>query len=596
MRWLAPALLLLAAGGCDCSGGGTVAVEIQAGAGFAGASLTPGEVDGVALAVFGESDRSPLMVSSRQGFSGGLPHTVVLRAGPGTAGRRIRAHAVVYKRDLRVAEGDAVVGVPATGRATEVLVVEPACLGVICPRLQSCVAAADAGSDAGADAGPDAGADVAPTGCDGRCFTNDGCLHLGCDDSMAVCNGATSTCTGRGADSDGDTHLDRLCVISDRTADDCDDTSDAARPDGGTACGARRDHDCNGIVDELEYCATCSPARPSPSTAMGMGRELQTLASAGAVLAVTGRIEEPAPFAVEPFVVVGTQSSVTSISLATQTEIDSVGAPAVHQLFLDGSVLAAATDEGLLLLWVDRSGHLAPAGPPVAVPAERPGPLRSVLVLDRTAWVSGDNVGLAAVDILDLEQPLVRKPVVTSSPDAPAAVSLARTGAGAGSAYGILAASDDRSPLGGLYFYLVSTALVPMASPTRVPLSCPEARAFAVVLRPDVTMMIEKAVVAVTCTSDDRIVVVQRSFNDWSVTSELPGVASPRWLYVDQGLAMFATSTGGLVAFDDAGSGHTYFLGGAPPTAFWATTLPGGEVRAVLGYGDRIRIVEIPCI
>ncbi len=59
------------------------------------------------------------------------------------------------------------------------------------------------------------------------------------------------------ADLDGDGHLALGCG-----GEDCDDDCPTCHPGAEPACGEARDHDCDGVVDELGGCGGCAPGTP----------------------------------------------------------------------------------------------------------------------------------------------------------------------------------------------------------------------------------------------------------------------------------------------------------------------------------------------
>lgn len=73
------------------------------------------------------------------------------------------------------------------------------------------------------------------------------------------------------ADLDGDGHDVEGC------GDDCDDDCPSCHPGALPACGEARDHDCDGVIDELGQCDACTPGAPRVVALAPLGSPVETL-------------------------------------------------------------------------------------------------------------------------------------------------------------------------------------------------------------------------------------------------------------------------------------------------------------------------------
>jgi hypothetical protein len=114
-------------------------------------------------------------------------------------------------------------------------------------------------------------------------------------------------------------------------------------------------------------------------------------------------------------------SAALDLAAGTSEQLASVPVEDPQQLYLFGPLLAVATGNGLVLIEVGDGGALSRIGATLEIPRGAPSPLLSVLVAQDTVWVSGDGIGLAAVDVTHPEVPRLVGWV-----EGPAATKLAR--------------------------------------------------------------------------------------------------------------------------------------------------------------------------
>jgi hypothetical protein len=312
------------------------------------------------------------------GPADGLPQRFLVRIGDETrAAGAFRLVVHGYRDDALVASGDVRVAPDATTATVEL---SEACRTVACPRLQGCA--------------PDRAA------CDGACAEDADCAGLvGCAEGASCDEGGADgrrACVGSGADLDGDGALDARCPLG-RSNLDCDDTERLAGLGQPDRCGALRDHDCDGLLDELQLCPGCDSAE----LVLGPARVIPLGAPVRAVAGPRPALDGDVLFAATPteVVLVAISSDGTAEVLGREPANDP------RDLFLVGPLLAAATRDGLALFEVTAEPSFRRLGAPLPVPPTEPVALAAVAVARGTAWVSGDGVALAAVDVDDPANP-----------------------------------------------------------------------------------------------------------------------------------------------------------------------------------------------
>ena len=530
-----------------------------------------GAVDQLGVSVHSDDDAVPLVERRIGGLDGPLPQSFLLLSGARTSGATVRIHVDALSGPNIAAAGDALVTIPATGRAETIVGVTAGCAGVSCPRLQSC--------------------DSATATCDGACATAAACTSLlGCD-ATAMCSiaagAATGSCAGRGADADTDGARDARCAIDpDHTsaAADCDDTSSAARPGAVRTCGAGRDNDCDGVVDELELCASACVG----AGAIVVSEQLQ-VDTGSEVRSVGGLRASGSGY--QLFVAGPTQIQAYSIARGVSPVLLSThGAEDVRQITLAGPLLAAATGRGLVLFSVAQTGELSPLGPPLAVPPGNPQPLLAVTIAESTAWLGGTGFGLAAIDVSNPEGP--RFAGFVDGPPAPTVVRAEG---------GVLAATID--PAHSVLYYPAPPRAAPNPSvDVSSDLEASGTVVTAIAVQPPRAAIEMREIVAIatggTLRTFERTGSMQYERRD-----EITGLAILAGLHLDEGTLLYATTSGAagaVVRGSTAGALSTTRVAEPRGTeeelaGFWATTSVDEQPVAVAGLGTVARIVFFSC-
>lgn len=525
------------------------------------------EADGVANvdAIVVEARGAPPreLLARRRIRVGGLPTTVLLATGPATSGERIRVHVDAIAGGVIAGSGDAIVEVPPRDQIEATVRVAGRCAGVVCPAFQSCD----------------------PSGaCDGACTVDDECTGVvGCAPTSA-CGGGT--CALAAADADGDTERDARCPVA-PGGTDCDDTASGARSGGTAFCGPARDHDCDGRLDELERCPTACGA-PAITEIDVAGVEVEAPAELRALGGARIEREQLLAFAATADAIVSYELSASgSVGL---TEIARVPAASVRQLFLVGPLLAAATADGLLLVAVDENGALQAAGAPLAVPPHDPRPVTAVLVDGGVAWVSGEGIGLGAIDVTRPASPRW-----LGGQEGPAAFTIAPL------SNGIITASADPAR---------QVVLYPIAEGERGPEPGQDLTA-AFADAGVVTALATEAgtaadpseilAVASAGTSAGVLRVFQRSAAArFDITAEATGLALIAEVRLLDGVLIFATSGGTVGAIQRSGAGMlgdvrtTWPAADARLGGLWATA-GAMQPQAIVAAGSSLRVVALSC-
>lgn len=529
-------------------------------------------VDRLRVHVF-EDGRSDAILDQRtSSFEGSLPQSFRVRASADPQRTVLRVRVTGLEEGRPAAAGDGIIALDPTSSPTTTIELDPACVGVVCPRLQRCVADAAA--------------------CDGACHDDAACsglLGCGADSRCDAIGGrpAIGQCIGQAADLDADGFLDVRCPLAE-DARDCDDT-DPTIPSAGPACGDFRDHDCDGERDEEQLCGSaCSDV--AITTVRSLDDE--EIDADDPIRAIAGlRLDDPA----RRVFVLATDESVRVIALSgagLQSEVASMDMPGVRQAILHGPLLALGTDDGLRLLALTDGDDLVRLGRPVG-----PGPVDDVVVAQDTAWITGPGLGLIAVDVTHPELPRELGRV-----EAPEMRQLTRM------PDGVLAVTLE-TPARVLFF---------PAEPGRAP-SLPI----------DVTGALgldEGAIVTALATRDprpgvdggDRVVAVagqsdgegfirlhERNGDAFPLRGEIRGRADVVGLHLDAGVLVYVTALGaaGAALRDPAGGGFREGPGaeatapgmrGSPVVSARSTTVAELPV-AVFAQGEDVRIVSFGC-
>jgi hypothetical protein len=330
-----------------------------------------GDVDVDSLSIEAYLPGQPAAVLRQSlGSTDGLSQSFLVRAGEmSSASGSVRLLVHGYREGVLVASGGVRTAVDAeavTVRLTET------CSRQVCGGLMLC--------------------DPAGPSCDGYCVSDADCASVGCVETACV----DGTCVGEGADADGDGQRDARCPLGASNLD-CDDQEALAGPETDQPrCGDHRDHECDLFADELELCPGCNGDRFSLTTV--------SVPLPETVRAVAGPRETPGGDAV----FAATATAIYLIEIGA----DGVGevlaqepADDIRDLFLVGPLLAAATREGLALFDVTSEPTMRALGQPLPVPPADPVALSAVTVARGTAWVSGDGMALATVDIRNPSNP-----------------------------------------------------------------------------------------------------------------------------------------------------------------------------------------------
>lgn len=569
MSVLRVGLVLLAFSLAACGGRTDVRLTIDAAADVQ-------DVEALELEVFLEQERLPIL-TRRLPVESGFPTRLRLLPGVQTSGRFVRIHVDAVASGKLTASGGGVVRVPESGRNEVLVTLRAGCKGVLCPGLQTC--------------------DAATGSCDGTCRADAACSSLmGCSPD-ARCEvmepGSLGQCTGGAADADGDGASASSCPFASQVqSPDCDDRSRQAKPGAERSCGATRDHDCNGVVDELELCSSACTGASSLD-----GQVTHRLDTGMPVRAIAGarQIEQGWQ------VFVGSSEAVrayriTGISEGRRTS--SVQVQGLRDVAMSGSLIAAATERGLQLISISGQGELTHVGPPIGMPARDPQPLSSVALSEDTVWVSGQGLGLAAVDVTRPSAPRV-----LGGRDGPSAVSLVRLRGR------ILAATTDANR---------SMILYP-AGPRVRPEPGQDVSAQFEVQGHGVTAM--AAVPGRMSMQEDEVVALGLKPRQGGGNSRIrlyerigsqtfePGADNSQFvtttgLHLDEGTLLFRTRSGatGLllrgqgVQFDDSVPAETVPRDNEEePGGFWGTTDSGGRPVGMAGLGTVIRIATFAC-
>lgn len=564
-----------------CSGDPELFVSIEAGDNI-------GTIDQLEIEIYKEDSSSPFFRYA-VGISGRvLPQTVLLKPG-GSSATNVRVHVVALLRTEVVAEGDTFAAFPSSGREEVKVLVRTGCTGLSCARLQGC------GDD---------------NQCDLRCTSDIGCQTLGCAQAMSSCRleGGSNICRGMGADLDADGARDTFCTF-DLAANDCDDTSAAAKEGGTRACGAARDHDCNGRVDELELCASSCDSETTSVTASQaypVGTTTTDTARARLIAAV-----RPSPEAGSQILITATDTSIATYKLKLldptplpmRIQEEDIGVR-VNQVFVWGSVIAAATDGGLLLLRVSADGNLEFLGSELPIPTGRDTHLFAVTGERHgnrdILWVSGDqSVGLAAVDITQPDAPKLLGATAGNSSSSLARVS--------GGTLAVVAGADNTV----LYY--------PDSSPTDPRPMTPVDLNSTLALMPNVTAIAvqpgrtltgggtEGEIVALGfsgTTGTGELRLYERTGTTFMRRATYTGTASIVNIYLDAGVVMMATASGAIRAIvRGPGAGELSSIEGFLPgpsggvlTSLWGFAPgPTNSPYAVAAIDDQIRYVTFSC-
>ena len=456
------------------------------------------------------------------------------------------------------------------GASTATVELTESCRGVTCPALMVC--------------------ESERASCDGACAEDADCAELlGCSAEATCARGAgdgLGTCAGEGADLDGDGALDARCAIGASTLD-CDDTERLASPTPDTPrCGALRDHECNGIVDELELCPGCGTAELVFGTthSVPLGAPVQAVAG-------------PRPTPNGALVLAATASEIVLVPIladGTNGTVVRVPATDTRDLFLVGPLLAAATRDGLALFEVTNDANIRALGPPLPVPALDPVALTAVTVARGTAWVSGDGVALAAVDVRDAQNP--RFLGHRAGPMATQLVPFA------GGVIGNVAAPGAF----GLHMFAAEPARAP-GEPVPVPLfeaGAGEAAVTALVARTPRPGSGETGVVVMAAAAEQISVLDRSAGGELRLRDQvaLDGLASALWL--DDALAVVVMRDGRLLVLPrgaEAGALEAPTFEGKMPridavTDVDVSTGTGNGPRLVVGSGDAVVLVELRCL
>ena len=534
--------------------------------------------DGLEVAVFGSKEVRPLVTRSIA-IPDGLPQTLLVVIGSGTRGEHVRLHVEALAFGQIVAAGDRVLRLPDGGRSETTVTLEEDCAGVRCDGLQACVAADHT--------------------CDGSCADDGACTRLlGCAASSVCVKNAGSAighCQGMGADADMDGRPDGRCPLEESRDDpdraDCDDTLAASSPGEAARCGGARDHDCDGRVDEAQLCASaCGPG--SISIAAEQAAQLDTGATITALGAIRSEVDGT-------LIVAGGEDAVRTYYVTdlagTPRLISAVTVGEVHQLYLIGPELYAATDDGLEILALDREGQLTRLGDPIVVNRATPA-LTAVVVAEDTAWVSGPGAGLAAFDVGHVETPRLLGVAA-----GPAATSLHRI------AGGVLAIPATASGAN-----LLSYGAPPRGAPgPAVDLSdvlgLDERLVTAVTASPGRSGAGEQEIIAIAATDGaaGEIHLFERLGSSvFEPRGGISGLSLIAGLHLDAGTLLYATAsgaTGAIVRGADPGA-LSEVSANEPRGAerdlrtFWATAdTTSDQPVAAVGLGSVVRVVRFTC-
>lgn len=568
------------------------------------------DVDTLIVDVYAANSDVPLpLLAGRQQSVTGLPSRLEVLAEQ-TAGSTVRFRVTGLTAGLPRAAGDRLFQLPAGGSARETLALTPQCASVACLRLQQCNPLDTAG------------------GCDGTCLNSEECSGLlGCAPESScdrVADAELGVCSGTGVDADGDGAGDARCPLQ-AAGGDCDDTSSAALPGAPARCGAGRDHDCDGLVDDLGACATACDFVVNNVSSEPQARVLD-VPLGGVITALATPRNDQASLGLGQTVIYaavenpGEQNQTRIIRVVIDETGNSApeesgqlslpGAARVNQLVLAGPLLVAATDGGLLLVLIRPDGGIQAAGPMFPIlPGGVPSKLCCVAVEGNTAWVGGDNLPLAAVDIGRPQAPQLLGFAGGTSARPPR--SLARVQSGVVAATGLSAFSpgDDPQPTGEplLLFYDAPGGARP-GEATPLALDPPEdaldpqtavQRASLVASQRGTP---ERVAVAASVGSSNRAHVLLLTRNPARGFVIDPAfenqVATPVAIHLNGGFLMAATLSGAITVTtpERGGVPATVARGGATgELASFAATLFDGRPRVAVGLGSNLRLADFPC-